>query len=605
MKVNLTKRMFAMAIAFVMVVSVFTHTSVFADESNGNGYLTITTSYGDDDKDGYIGNYIPKLDDNYGYSYGYGYYYCDDDAELGIITDLDPGCEYAPLPDIEDLFPMTPEVELDEDGNAVVVHPEIPCDEDDECEYTYEDLYCDYGEDYLVDLPEVSVVQLHEAFVPVVQEFVPFLVDISTFSAPVIQVNSAEGLRDALLGGAATIVLENNIIVNHSISIRDNRTFILDTAGHTLSLNVSNPNIRPPIEDRTYAALLVEGSCLTITGGGTVNVKADTHIALDARVGGTVYVADDGTKLNLTNSGPVAGERRGIRALEGSTVTVRGDILVAGPATAHAEGATGIRSRGSTVTLYGNITVNGNHSIGIWVHEESNVVSVSGDVKATGDYSRVALNWRRPGAVDPRFARFAGPDTVTIGGQTIIPDTIANVATPQAPAAPTQVTHPATGGNDYTDTSSDDTTQEPSVAPAQQPVTVNITANDGSVDVRVRMSDNNAILNLPTLALNALVNSAENGVVTLDLSEIEDAESVSIHRNAIRRLAREGLGIEIVLPQGTIYLSAEVLNELAQIVRNSRVTVALVSDEDGAEVVITSNGRIITELEGTVAVDLP
>jgi len=156
------------------------------------------------------------------------------------------------------------------------------------------------------------------------------------------------------------------------------------------------------------------------------------------------------------------------------------------------------------------------------------------------------------------------------------------------------------GGND----SGNDSSSTPST-PSAPTTTIRTPANEGEVSLSVRITENNAVLQLPTSTLNAIINNAEDGIVTLDFSALEDIETVAIPRTAMRRFANEGLGLEIVLPQGTITFSAEAVYEIGQAARHSRITVEIVAVEDALEVSIISGGRVISGLEGEITVIQP
>ncbi|MCL2216863.1 MAG: hypothetical protein FWB91_07555 [Defluviitaleaceae bacterium] len=154
------------------------------------------------------------------------------------------------------------------------------------------------------------------------------------------------------------------------------------------------------------------------------------------------------------------------------------------------------------------------------------------------------------------------------------------------------------GGNHYT--GGGYVSDEPSVPTT----TVSIPANEGETSISVRITENNAVLRLPTSTLNVIIDNVEDGIVTLDLSSL-DVETVAVPRTAMRRFANEGLGLEIVLPQGTIAFSAEAVYEIGQIARHSRITVEIVEVEYELEVSIISGGIVITDLEGEITVILP
>ncbi|MCL2217516.1 MAG: copper amine oxidase N-terminal domain-containing protein [Defluviitaleaceae bacterium] len=207
--------------------------------------------------------------------------------------------------------------------------------------------------------------------------------------------------------GVATITMGADFTHPYSLWITGGRNITIDTNGHTLDIVV----------DGGSQAVMVDAARFTITGGGRINLIAnEVHVALDVWNGGIVYV-EEGTTLGITNSGygldhpGTNGQLRGIRALMGSNVTIRGDIRVDGFSNVGVgQGATGVRSRDSRVTVHGNIAVTGAHSAGIYVSIERSTVTVSGTVTASGQNSQQILRRQGSNMGSP------GQDTVTIGG---------------------------------------------------------------------------------------------------------------------------------------------------------------------------------------------
>jgi|GEM_PF-6379305 len=178
--------------------------------------------------------------------------------------------------------------------------------------------------------------------------------------------------------------------------------------------------------------------------------------------------------------------------------------------------------------------------------------------------------------------------TVTMTYAGFTSHTQLSVQVPAAAAAPAP-TQPA--NNHAAADSEESTTQDtpaPS-APASATVRAYVPIAAGTANVRVTVRDNSATLQLPGRVITELINNAEEETVTLDLSSLDDVESIAIQRTFLRRLLNEGLSLEIILPQGTISLSAEAVAMLAEL-RHRRVILALNED---LELVVTVNGQVI------------
>jgi len=253
---------------------------------------------------------------------------------------------------------------------------------------------------------------------PILEPIVPIeaRVLIDQFSAPVF-VPSGSTLAAALAAAPenahTVITLDGDYVHTSSINLTHGREIMILLNGHNLDVNVTNPGgAAVQLNGQWDPNPLMHRATLQLDGSGEVNINADAHIALDVWNGAAV-VTTGGAVLNITNVGTAAGERRGIRALLGGWVNIDGDIFVDGPASSHSQGATGIRARGGEVGVSGNVIVSGDHSIGIWVHQEGNYVWVGGTVTAEGYGSHIALDWRRPGD-DSTLG--SGPDTITVDG---------------------------------------------------------------------------------------------------------------------------------------------------------------------------------------------
>ena len=160
------------------------------------------------------------------------------------------------------------------------------------------------------------------------------------------------------------------------------------------------------------------------------------------------------------------------------------------------------------------------------------------------------------------------------------------------------------GGSDSGNDSSNESTTTPST-PSEPTTTVRLPVNEDGVSLTVRVTGTEAVLSLPTSTLNTIIDNAEEGIVTLDFSSLEDVETVAIPRAAMRRFANEGLGLDIIMPQGTIAFSAEAVYEIGQLARHSRISIEIVEIYDELEVSIISGRNVITDLEGEIIVIQP
>jgi len=163
--------------------------------------------------------------------------------------------------------------------------------------------------------------------------------------------------------------------------------------------------------------------------------------------------------------------------------------------------------------------------------------------------------------------------------------------------------------------------QEPEVPlEPSTPENITIPAVEGAVDVEIYQSGNVVTLQLPARVVDTIIDKAE-GVVTFDLSEIEDATTVTISRAAWSRFAENALDIELVMPEGTlsfdnssvasisgqtrapnISVSMQLItaNDISQIQRN-----AITPDGQLFTISLESGGRNMIEFDGKLSVTVP
>ena len=465
---------------------------------------------------------------------------------------------------------MTPEVGISEDGNVYVNHPEIP-------EFA---------------MPTGPMV---------VQPMMAVPTSITTAS-------DAVGLLNAISGASTnpmnptTIQLANDITVTTPIIIDGGRNIVLDTAGHTLGITVSNSSAGP---NGSYA-LMVNWAQLRVEGGGAVNITVtNAHIGLDVWSNAVVYVVA-GTEMNITNSGSSqggtvlgqsGGQVRGIRALMGSTVTVRGNII------AHSNnpggvglGAAGIRSRNSTVTVHGNITASGAYSTGIFVSNEQSTVSVSGTVTATGNNSQQTL------VIQDSGMGTAGADTITIGGASVTPQP---PTTTQPPVDPPTTTpggdNEGSGGSggDSGNDSNNDSTQAPSTS-------TQTTTNPIRIDVALNLNTEEPAV--ATVLIPSTVNP--RGVLAFTVSDVAISQVLRDVRTAARnnRTTVDELVVRVeieVAEDDNItgmngLINRSVINSLA----NANATLHIATDVFSAQLDQEALQQLLEDVSGNVRINI-
>jgi len=163
--------------------------------------------------------------------------------------------------------------------------------------------------------------------------------------------------------------------------------------------------------------------------------------------------------------------------------------------------------------------------------------------------------------------------------------------------------------------------QEPEV-PLEPSVPENITipAVEGAVDIEIYQSGNVVTLQLPARVVDTIVDKAE-GVVTFDLSEIDDATTVTISRAAWSRFAENALDIELLMPDGilsfdnssvasigrqtrapniSVDMQLITVNDVSQVQRN-----AMTPDGQLFRISLESGGRNMTEFDGKLSITVP
>jgi len=178
------------------------------------------------------------------------------------------------------------------------------------------------------------------------------------------------------------------------------------------------------------------------------------------------------------------------------------------------------------------------------------------------------------------------------------------------------------GGNNNNNNNNDsdsgnDSDSTPSVTRPQ----VGIPGNDGAVEVTARVQNRRATLNMnTTLARNMIATVGDDDTVSFDFSELE-IDEILIPRQSVRQFAEANLGIEIILPQGTITFDAEATDFLGQAARNNNVIVRISELDESTlpagllnqlahgqtvhQVNVSSGTQAIRQLDGAVSISLP
>jgi|GEM_PF-4345797 len=119
------------------------------------------------------------------------------------------------------------------------------------------------------------------------------------------------------------------------------------------------------------------------------------------------------------------------------------------------------------------------------------------------------------------------------------------------------------------------TQQRPANAPA---AAVTATATIEGVTAPIGREGSIASVELGTRDIRSIVSNAEGGSVSFDFSGLEGFSYVRearVPRLALQRFADAGLAVEIILPRGTVELSADAISEITGHGFNANITVAL------------------------------
>jgi len=331
---------------------------------------------------------------------------------------------------------------------------------------------------------------------------------------------------------AAVAVLADGDVINIQASFSSE--FAIGFTGNAIELRLNGNTLS------IWFIYMFEGT-MNVVGPGTLITNSD--IWLESR-------------STLTNNGAVINTNGGISIDDNSKATI---TSVTGYVSA---------SNSSTLTITGN--VNGQ----VLAHTKSNI-AVNGNVTAGGNLMSSA-------------AVYAYESTVTINGN--VTSTVADGAGVQVSSYPVYNSSTVTVngtitadlyilfGNDYDSDFHDRTPDE-----FDSIVTINgidylqytSAPFNSTVLVRASIMGNNSIpipftqdgttvtLNIDDSVATALIDSAQGGVIQIDISSLAGATVASIPTSFFSQVDDANLGVKLDLPQGTITFSASALSTLA------------------------------------------
>ena len=201
------------------------------------------------------------------------------------------------------------------------------------------------------------------------------------------------------------------------------------------------------------------------------------------------------------------------------------------------------------------------------------------------------------------------------------PPTTSPPITTEPPATTQPTTPPTTDPQEpqtpeHPDSDTWDDPVEPTTTPPVEATT--IPANDGAVSVPVRVSGNgqSATLQLSNQYVNTIVNGSDD-TVSFDLTSLHTLSTVVLPRHAVRTFGNAGLGVEIVLPQGSLAIDVAGTVYIGQVARGTNVDITLYQTHlpphalvEGQGLVIykltiSSGGSVLGEISGEIAITVP
>ena len=181
---------------------------------------------------------------------------------------------------------------------------------------------------------------------------------------------------------------------------------------------------------------------------------------------------------------------------------------------------------------------------------------------------------------------------------------------------------PVNGGNGGNGTSGGGgggtPTPRPPVQQPNQAITIPAAYNQVTVQVR-QLRNREATLHLPTPVINEIINASEY-VIEFDLRELDDVATVTFPGNSWNSFAQTELGIEINMPDGTLYFDADAVQSINDLARTANLSVtmyevepdnltpaqldALPADGKVINIKVSSGNHVIDEFEGTLTVSV-
>ena len=150
----------------------------------------------------------------------------------------------------------------------------------------------------------------------------------------------------------------------------------------------------------------------------------------------------------------------------------------------------------------------------------------------------------------------------------------------------------------------------PAPAPVRPAAPPSLSGNHGGVEVRIQIAASGAAnVFLPAHVLVRLIETAEEGVITLDISAHENVTSVNISASSVRRIVAAECSVSMVLKNGAVTFGPDALQELISNPRFNNINISITASGNRATVAILASNRVanntIVELENTVTIWLP
>jgi len=152
------------------------------------------------------------------------------------------------------------------------------------------------------------------------------------------------------------------------------------------------------------------------------------------------------------------------------------------------------------------------------------------------------------------------------------------------------------------------------------PATPAIPAGSG-VSINYTQSGETVTLDMPDSKINEIINSAKDGTVVIDASEVSGATDIEMSKSALTKLADAGLDVKINLPQGDVTLDADAAKSVAAQAGGSSVKItvkevsqsSLTKEQRAAinpndlvfDITVMSDSQVIHNFDGTITVTVP